>query len=238
MNMCVIPARGGSKRIPRKNIRIFCGKPIIAWAIEAAIDSGCFELIIVSTDDDSIAEVSKAYGAEVPFKRPAYLCEDFVSTAAVVNHAVNWASLNGFKYDAVCCLQATAPFVRPDDIQNSLKLFLSGNWNFCITATSYVSPILRSFRKLEDGTLDMFFPDYFHKRSQELATALHDAAYLYWGRDNTWVPDSKLFGPNCTAYEVPHWRVQDIDTEDDWKRAEILHSILIADISKADDRKL
>ncbi|MBK5931284.1 pseudaminic acid cytidylyltransferase [Halochromatium salexigens] len=226
MNLCVIPARGGSKRIPRKNIRDFCGKPMIAWSIIAAQQTGLFEHIIVSTDDDEIAAVAEAQGAEVPFRRPAELSDDHAGTTAVIAHAVRWAQDAGWTLDAVCCLYATAPFVRAVDLRAGLQHLQAGQWAYCFTATTFASPIFRSFRQADDGGVEMFFPEHFSKRSQDLPEALHDAAQFYWGRPNAWTQELKIFDRHSIPLILPRWRVQDIDTTDDWHRAELLQEIL------------
>ncbi|MBK1633382.1 pseudaminic acid cytidylyltransferase [Thiohalocapsa halophila] len=226
MNLCVIPARGGSKRIPRKNIRGFCGKPMIAWSIAAAQESGLFEHIIVSTDDEEIAAVAGAHGAEVPFCRPAELSDDYAGTTAVISNAVHWAIHAGWSADAVCCLYATAPFVEAADLRAGLERLQSGNWAFCFTATHFASPIFRSFQQTESGGLEMFFPEHFNKRSQDLPEALHDAGQFYWGRPEAWTQGLRIFDRHSTPLVLPRWRVQDIDTVDDWYRAEILWRVL------------
>lgn len=224
MNLCVIPARGGSKRIPRKNIREFCGKPMIAWSIEAARQAGCFDRIVVSTDDEQIAEVSRSWGAEAPFLRPAELADDRTGTIPVVAHAVRWIQREGVKAAAVCCLYATAPFVQTSELCEGLKLLAGIEPDrFVFTATDYASPIQRAL-KLDPSTgeADMWQPDNFNKRSQDLEPAYHDAGQFYWGRPQAWLTTSNLFEGGRPLL-LPRWRVQDIDTEDDWRRAELIH---------------
>lgn len=232
MNLCIIPARGGSKRIPRKNIRDFCGKPMIAWSIGAAQASALFKHIIVSTDDDEIAAVAEAYGAEAPFRRPAKLSDDHAGTTEVIAHAVQWAQNAGWALDAVCCLYATAPFVQAADLKAGLDRLQSGDWSYCFTATTFASPIFRSFRQTQDGGLEMFFPEHFSNRSQDLPEALHDAGQFYWGHPDAWTQARRIFDHHSTPLILPRWRVQDIDNEDDWFRAEILWKVLCSDDSK------
>lgn len=223
MKLCVIPARGGSKRIPRKNIREFCGKPMIAWSIGAAHESGCFDQIIVSTDDAEIAEVSRQWGAEVPFNRPVELANDFAGTTPVVAHAVQWHQDLGQEISAVCCLYATAPFVQPADIKGGLDLLEQAGWDrFVFTATCYASPIQRALR-IDPGTGEahMHQPESFFKRSQDLEPAYHDAGQFYWGRPQAWLNSENLF-ESSKPLVLPSWRVHDIDTQDDWIRAELL----------------
>ena len=226
MNVAVIPARAGSKRIPRKNIRPFCGKPMIAWSIEAARASGVFSRIVVSTDDSGIAALAVEFGAEVPFIRPAALAEDYAGTLNVMAHAVGWMRDEGWPLDAVCCLYATAPFTRPVDLRDGLELLRSGDWSFTFTATEYASPIFRAFRQHPEGGVEMFFPEHFTSRSQDLPLALHDAGQFYWGRPQAWLTCRSLFERTSCPLLIPRWRVQDIDTEDEWKRAELLAGVL------------
>lgn len=220
MNIAIIPARGGSKRIPRKNIKEFCGKPMIAWSIEAAMCSGLFEHIIVSTDDAEIAQIAKQWGAEVPFLRPPELSNDFVGTTEVIAHATQWALAQGWPVTAVCCIYATAPFVQVNDLKRGLEELESGNWEYAFTATDFACPIFRSFKQNPDGGIEMFFPEYFATRSQDLPAALHDAAQWYWGRPAAWIEKKRIFDHYSTPIIIPRWRVQDIDNQDDWIRAE------------------
>ena len=221
MKIAVIPARGGSKRIPRKNIKDFCGKPMIAWSIEAAKNSGLFDRIIVSTDDVEIAEVAKQWGAEVPFMRPVELSNDYAGTTEVIAHATQWALDQGLDLDAVCCIYATAPFVQEADLKRGLEALESGDWAYAFTATDFAAPIFRSFKQNADGGIEMFFPEYFSTRSQDLPTALHDAGQFYWGRPSAWLEGKRIFDRHSVPIIVPRWRVQDIDNQDDWERAEI-----------------
>jgi len=227
MKIAVIPARGGSKRIPRKNIKEFCGKPMIAWSIEVAKASGLFDHIIVSTDDTEIAVVAKQWGAEVPFMRPAELSDDYAGTTEVLAHAVQWALAQGFDVDAVCCIYATAPFIQMEDLKLGWKALESGDWAYAFTVTDFAAPIFRSFKQSAHGGLEMFFPEYFSKRSQDLPTALHDAGQFYWGRPAAWTENERIFDRHSVPVIIPRWRVQDIDTPDDWRRAELMHEVLI-----------
>lgn len=226
MRMAVIPARGGSKRIPRKNIKIFCGKPMIAWSIEAAKNSNLFDKIIVSTDDDEIAEVSIKCGAQVPFTRPKDLSNDFVGTSEVISHATQWALSQNFNLEAVCCIYATAPLVQTSDLSRGLKILQDGIWDYAFSVTEFSSPIFRSFRKSEKGGLEMFFPDKFEVRSQDLPVAYHDAGQFYWGLPNAWLKAVKIFDQHSAPVLIPRWAVQDIDTHEDWKRAEIIFKLM------------
>lgn len=227
MNIAIIPARGGSKRIPSKNIKEFCGKPMIAWSIEAAQASKLFDRIIVSTDDIEIAKVAREWGAEVPFMRPAELSNDYAGTTEVIAHATQWALDQGLNLYAVCCIYATAPFVQEADLKSGLEKLTSGDWNYAFTVTDFASPIFRSFKQTSDGALEMFFPEHFDKRSQDLPTALHDAGQFYWGRPSAWLEGKRIFDSHSLPVIIPRWRVQDIDTPDDWQRAELMHEVII-----------
>ena len=226
MNLCIIPARGGSKRIKRKNIRDFCGKPIIAWSIQAAKKSNCFEKIVVSTDDNEIADIAKSFGADIPFLRPKNLSDDFTGTSSVVTHCIDWYCNSGWDPNLICCLYATAPFVNSKDIAKAIDIFQLDNiQRFIFSATTYRFPIQRAFRINSDGFAEMLNPDLFKARSQDLEVAYHDAAQFYLGRTNTWLRNNNLF-EGCKPFVLPSWQVQDIDTEDDWERAELMFKIL------------
>jgi len=220
VRIAVIPARGGSKRIPRKNIKPFCGKPMIAWSIEAAQASECFDRIVVSTDDEEIAGVARQAGADVPFMRPPELADDSTGTIAVMRHAVEWCAANGPSPDPVCCIYATAPFLRPADLKAGLDLLLGHDCDYAFAATEYAAPIQRALRISPMGRVSMFHPEYFTARSQDLEPAYHDAAQFYWGRASAWIAGRPVFSPAAAALRLPKYRVQDIDTPDDWTRAE------------------
>lgn len=220
--IAVIPARGGSKRIPRKNIKDFFGKPMIAWSIEAARVSGLFDHVIVSTDDAEIAAVAKQWGAEVPFVRPAELANDYVGTTEVIAHATQWVLDQGWPVRAVCCIYATAPFIQVEDLRRGFGALESGEWAYAFAATDYSSSIFRSFKRLPSGGLEMLFPEYYLARSQDLPPALHDAGQFYWGRPSAWIEGKRVFDRGSVPIVIPRWRVQDIDTEEDWLRAELM----------------
>lgn len=227
MKIAVIPARGGSKRIPRKNIKPFAGKPMIAWSIEAAKTSGLFDRVIVSTDDAEIAEVAKQWGADVPFMRPEELSNDYAGTTEVIAHVTQWALDQGIQIDAVCCIYATAPFVQVADLKRGWEALESGDWAYAFTVTDFAAPIFRSFKQTAEGGLEMFFPEYFSTRSQDLPTALHDAGQFYWGRPSAWIEGKLIFDRHSTPVVIPRWRAQDIDTQEDWIRAEILAPVIM-----------
>jgi len=227
MKIAVIPARGGSKRIPRKNIKEFCGKPMIAWSIEVAKSSELFDHVIVSTDDAEIAEVAEHWGADVPFIRPDELSNDYAGTTEVIAHATQWALDNYCEPEAVCCLYATAPFVQVEDLNRGWDALESGDWAYAFSVTDYAAPIFRSFKQTTDGGIEMFFPEHFSTRSQDLPSALHDAGQFYWGRPDAWLEGKRIFDNHSTSVLIPRWRVQDIDSQDDWDRAEILAPIIL-----------
>lgn len=229
MKLAVIPARGGSKRIPRKNIKPFCGKPIITWSIEAALESGCFDQIIVSTDDAEIAEVARQYGAMVPFMRPAALSDDYAGTTPVVQHAIKWHMEQGETPELVCCIYATAPFISAADLRRGLDTLAASNAVYAFSVTSYASPIQRAMRITPQGRVEMFYPELFNTRSQDLEEAFHDAAQFYWGRTDAWLADKPIFSPEAIPVMLPRHRVQDIDTPEDWYRAEWMFKALQAE---------
>ena len=222
MRLAVIPARGGSKRIPRKNIKPFCGKPMIAWSIEAALQSGCFDKIVVSTDDAEIAEVACQYGARVPFMRPAELSDDHTGTTAVIAHAIDWFAAQGQTPTQVCCLYATAPFVSADDLRRGLAVLTETGSDYAFSVTSYAFPIQRAIRVTPVGRVEMFNTEYFNTRSQDLEEAYHDAGQFYWGRAAAWLTGKVIFGSHAAVVQLPRYRVQDIDTAEDWQSAEYL----------------
>lgn len=224
MQLAVIPARGGSKRIPRKNIKTFHGQPMIAWSVQAAIDSGCFDEVWVSTDDEEIAAVVQAYGAKVPFLRPAHLSDDFATTADVMSHAVEeFDKLNHTLPDYICCLYATAPFVTKADLVQGLeKIKNNSDLNYVFSATTYPFPIQRAIKLNADDTVEMFSTQYFNVRSQDLEEAWHDAGQFYWGTAEAWLNKAMIFASQSSVVELPRFRVQDIDTQEDWDRAEWL----------------
>jgi len=226
MKIAVIPARGGSKRIPRKNILEFYGKPMLSYSVECAISSGLFDKVIVSTDDQEIAEVAKKYGAEAPFLRPPEISNDFAGTAEVIEHAIKWFMNNGVDPSLVCCIYATAPFIQIEDLKKGLDKIETGDWQYVFSATTFAFPIFRSFKQNDDGGVEMFYPEHFKARSQDLPEAYHDAGQFYWGKTQAWLDNLKFFDKTSTTVNIPRWRVQDIDTLEDWKRAEIMWGVL------------
>lgn len=228
MRIAIIPARGGSKRIPRKNIKMFCGKPMIAWSIEVALQSACFDRVIVSTDDAEIAEISIKSGADLPFIRPSELSDDHTGTTAVVRHAIGWLHQQGQKVDQACCIYATAPFVSVEDLRNGLNALNTNQCDYAFSVTSYAFPIQRAVRVNIEGRLEMFSPENFQIRSQDLQEAFHDAGQFYWGQAEAWLEERVIFSPASVPVLLPRHRVQDIDTMEDWVRAEWMFQSLQA----------
>jgi len=222
MNLAVIPARGGSKRISSKNIRPFLGKPIIAYSIEAALDCGLFEQVVVSTDDEQVAEVARAHGGETPFVRPPELSDDHTGTNAVARHAIDWFRAQGHSVEHACCLYATAPFVDADALRRGYETFIESGAAFAFTVTSYPFPVQRALRLTEEGRIAPLCPESIMKRSQDLEEAYHDAGQFYWGRADAFVDDLTALLPQAAPIFVPRHRTQDIDTPEDWTRAELM----------------
>jgi N-acylneuraminate cytidylyltransferase len=222
----VIPARGGSKRIPRKNIKNFCGKSMIGYSIKVALDSQCFDQVIVSTDDAEIAKVAIFFGASVPFMRPNELSDDYIGTIPVVKHAIEWFDNQGHPPSEVCCLYATAPFVKKEAIIKAYRQMQSEKADYCFTVTSFSFPIQRAIKITSDDRIEMFYPEYTEARSQDLEESYHDAGQFYWGKSEAFKQQKLLFSENATPYILPRHLVQDIDTPEDWKRAELMYQVL------------
>jgi N-acylneuraminate cytidylyltransferase len=229
MKLAIIPARGGSKRIPRKNVKLFCEKPMIAWSIEAALQSDCFDQVIVSTDDEEIAEVARHYGATVPFMRPAELSDDHTGTIPVIRHAIEWFNAQGQLVVQACCLYATAPFVNPVDIRRGFGILTDIGCDYAFSVTSYAFPIQRAIHLNTEGRVEMFNPEHFNTRSQDLEEAYHDAGQFYWGKADAWLKGRMIFSPGSMPVVLPRHRVQDIDTPEDWVRAEWLFKAMQAE---------
>lgn len=224
MRLAVIPARGGSKRIPRKNLREFCGRPILAWSVAAALESGCFDRVVVSTEDGEIAALARTLGAEVPFERSADLADDHTGTGPVVADAVDACGLADT--DLACCIYATAPFVTAADLRRGLEVLEESGAEYALSVTSFPFPIQRAVRLVEGGRLEMFQPEHLLTRSQDLEEAWHDAGQFYWGRARAWRAGTPLFSRDAAPVPLPRHRVQDIDTPEDWTRAELLFRAL------------
>lgn len=222
MNIAIIPARGGSKRIPHKNLRDFCGQPIIAWSIQAAINSRLFDRVVVSTDSHDIARVARMHGACVPFIRPPHLSGDFTSTIAVIQHAARWLIDDGHKPTRICCLYATAPLIEIADLKTGLDL-LSNNSNldFAFSVAHFGFPIQRALT-IQNGKLQMMQPEHEMTRSQDLIETCHDAGQFYWGTTEAYLKQKGFYSARSAPVMIPSYRVQDIDTVADWERAEWL----------------
>ena len=227
MNIAIIPARGGSKRIPRKNMRSFCGRPMIAWPIAAAAASGLFAHILVSTDDAEIADIARQAGAEVPFLRPAELSDDHRGTTDVIVHALSWAHEAGWSVEAACCIYATAAFASAELLIEARQL-LSPDCDYAFAAVRYGHPPQRGFRRTADGTPQLVQPEHHATRTQDLRAIFHDSGQFYWGTRDAWMERRPFFASRTRFIELPRWRGQDIDNEDDWQLAEQLFAVMRA----------
>lgn len=225
-SVAIITARGGSKRIPRKNIRLFCGKPIICFSIEAAISSGIFDKVMVSTDDTEIAEIALNAGAEVPFFRSANTSNDFATTAEVLEEVLLQYHLDNQEFRYGCCIYPTAPFVTADKLKAAFELLKNKNADSIIPINKFSFPIWRSF-KMDEGRLSFNWPEYELKRSQDLPSSYHDAGQFYFFNVQKFFENKKLVSENTFGLEVPESEVQDIDNEEDWQIAEIKYSFLL-----------
>ena len=226
--VAIIPARGGSKRIPKKNIKDFFGKPLIAYSIETALKSNLFDKVIVSTDDEEIAKIAKEYGAEVPFLRPKELSDDFTGTSDVVNHAVEYLKSCGEKYEYICTIYATAPFLQTKYLIDGYEKLKNSDAVHVFSATTMPFPIQRTFKIDKNGRCEMFTPEYYLTRSQDLEEAYQDAGQFYWEhqqRKNK-TNNSVVFSNISIAIVLPRYLVQDIDTQEDWIRAEYMYQAL------------
>jgi len=225
-NVAILPARSGSKRIPGKNVRVFAGRPILAWAIQAALDSGCFERVVVSTDSEDIAAVARAHGAEAPFLRPAELSDDRTPTAPVVAHALQELAHQGSRHEYCCCVYATAPFLKPEFLRQGLELLRTTGAGSVFSVTTFAFPIFRALRLEQDGRLAMFWPEHEQTRSQDLPTACHDAGQFYWLDCARFLAEPRMYWPDSRPVVLPRWLVQDIDDEEDWATAEAMFQAL------------
>jgi N-acylneuraminate cytidylyltransferase len=220
MRVAIIPARGGSKRIPRKNIRPFAGKPVIVWPIKATLSSGLFDKVVVSTDDAEIAEVARAAGALVPFMRPENLSDDYADTKSVVCHAISELKLETEPDMQVCCIYPTSVFVDAQLLKEGLEKLNVSNCRFVLSITSIDHNVYRSFTKAADDRITMLFPENYAKRTQDLPSLYCDAAQFYWATVSAWQSDLSIFGANSIGVFLDSSRVQDIDTEPQWLAAE------------------
>lgn len=227
--VAIIPARGGSQRIPGKNLRLFNGVPMIVWSIRAALASGVFEQVVVSTDDPQIAEVALAHGAQVPFMRPAELADAYTGTAPVIKHAVQALAETGQGFDFVCCIYATAPLLQVRYLRQGLELLKhDADKSYAFSVCDYGFPVQRALLLNGDGAVEPMYPEHRQTRSQDLPVAYQDAGQFYWGRRQAWLREDVIFSPLSVPVILPRYLVQDIDTEQDWRRAEYLYTALKA----------
>lgn len=223
-SIAIITARGGSKRILRKNIRFFLGKPIIEYSIKAALDSGCFDEVMVSTDDNEIAEIAKNCGAKIPFIRSKKNSDDFSTTTDVIIEVLDSYKENDIYFEYACCIYPTAPFITKDLLKLASDKIIYQNAKSVLPIVKFSFPILRSFRQ-ENGYIKMNYPEYLNSRSQDLPSSFHDAGQFYFFEVENFMKEKKLFTDNTIGIEIPETQVQDIDTEEDWKLAEIKYSV-------------
>ncbi|NRB72731.1 MAG: pseudaminic acid cytidylyltransferase [Verrucomicrobiales bacterium] len=225
--VCIIPARGGSKRIRNKNIRSFSGRPIIEWSIEAALEADLFARVVVSTDSEEIAKVARGVGAEVPFFRPAELSDDYTGTIPVVKHGIEELEKTGEAISSVCCLYATAPFVTAERLAEAKGMLDDDpETQFVFPVSSFPSPIFRGVELDPEGRVSMIWPEKEQVRSQDLPDVYHDSGQFYWGLRDAFVSQLSVFSPHSKGMVIPRKEVQDIDTEEDWLSAEALFNVL------------
>lgn len=222
-SLAIIPARGGSKRIPRKNIRIFRGKPILAWSVEAALRSNLFAEVMVSTEDAEIAETALALGAKVPFFRSAKASDDYATTADVLAEVLDTYAKSGREFQNACCIYPTAPFLRAKVLAAGKSALLGGPFDVIMPVVPFTFPIWRSVRREESGRVVLNFPQYLNARSQDLSPAYHDAGQWYWFRVAAFLKEKTLIGDNSGSLQILPTEAQDIDTEEDWELAEMKH---------------
>ena len=225
MNIAIIPARGGSKRIPGKNIKEFAGRPIIEYSINAACESGLFDRIIVSTDCERIAEVAKSAGAEIPFVRPLELSDDHTPTAPVLKHAVDCLQAEGGQIDHLCGIYPTAPFIRAGDLRDAFEMLCSENASEVFPVTTFDFCIFRGLKTAKPHGYEMIWPENELARSQDLPEALHDAGQFYMFDCKSFLERQKMWDPYAKILKIPRYLVQDIDTEEDWEMAEIVYEV-------------
>ncbi len=220
--VAIIPARGGSKRIPNKNIKVFAGQPIISYSINAAKDSKLFDRIILSTDSKEIAEIGKSYGAEVPFMRPSELADDYTGTVEVLIHALNWLNVHDKFYKYFCCIYATAPFLNKVYINKAFDILRENKAVSAFSVTSYPYPIFRALKIDTNNRVKMFWPEHLHSRSNDLSEAYHDAGQFYWCDTEKFLKEEIVFSSDSVPVILPRYLAQDIDTPEDWETAEKL----------------
>ena len=227
-NVAIITARGGSKRIPRKNIKLFRGKPIIAYSIETALDSGLFDYVLVSTEDEEIAKIATELGAEVPFMRSEKMSDDYTGTADVMIEVITDLKKIGKTFDNVCCIYPTAPFISKQTLSDSFELLSKYNFDSVFPVCPFSYPIQRAL-EISDSKTTMIWPENLNKRSQDLDTRYHDAGQFYWVNTKKFLKEKKVFTKNSGSIILNELQVQDIDDETDWLIAELKHSLLFPD---------
>ena len=226
MKTAIIPARGGSKRIPRKNIKLFAGRPIIAYSIEAALATELFDKVIVSTDSKEIGDVARRHGAEVPFIRPSEISDDHSMLPPVLKHALDWLKQHVATVECFCCILATAPFIRPEHIQEGYDRLITEKVSSVISVTTFPFPILRAFKINKRKKLEMLWPEYEFTRSNDLEEAYHDAGQFYWLDTDKFYENQRIFASDALPVLLPRYLVQDIDTPSDWQKAEYMYSAM------------
>ena len=228
MNIAIIPARGGSKRIPKKNIKAFFGKPMIGYAIDAAQKSNLFDHIIVSTDCPNIKTISESLGASVPFVRPENLSDDYTGTGAVVNHAIDWFQTHQAQVNYVCCIYPTVPFLLGDDLKSAFEqLIQQPEKDFVFSVAHYAFPVQRALTFNEAHDIEMLFSEHAGTRSQDLNDVFHDAGQFYWGKTEAFLKALPTFSHHSIPYFMPRSRVMDIDDEEDWQQAELMYQAYV-----------
>ncbi len=227
-NVAIIPARGGSKRIKKKNIKAFCGSPIISYSISAAIKSNLFDRILVSTDDNEIAEVALSFGAEVPFVRPKNISDDQTGTIPVIKHAINWLDKSEplYEFEYACCIYPTAPFVTAVLLRSAFNKLVKENANFSMPVTKFDYPVQRALYLSGSKNICMVDEKLFTARSQDLEDRLHDTGQFYWGKKSAWLSKKTLFGSSSVPVIIPSYQCHDIDTVEDWQYAEMKYKLL------------
>ena len=229
MKVAIIPARGGSKRIPRKNIKEFAGRPMISWSIETAIKSALFESVIVTTDDDEIAEIARFYGAQTPFSRPKDLADDFTPTVPVIAHAIRECNNIGIHPEYVCCIYPCTPFLQIMDLQKAFMNIVEYDADFVYPVTEYAHPIQRAMRMLPNSKMQFISSEFEMTRTQDLEKSFHDSGQFYFGTAAAWLGEKKMHTAG-QGMKIPNWRVVDIDSVEDWHRAELIYKSLLNEI--------
>ena len=225
-NLCIIPARGGSKRIPRKNVKLFLGKPMLAYSIEAALKSCLFDEVMVSTDDEEIADVASRYGAKVPFMRSAETASDYATTADVLKEVINKYKMQGREFDNFCCFYATAPMVQSKDVVAAFERLQQSDFTCVYPVVQFSYPIWRCLDLAEDGTMKRHWPEYENSRSQDLPKEFHDTGTFYWYKTKEYLAGNIKVG----GIEVNEITIQDIDTETDWRLAEMKYKLIYSPV--------